>query len=219
MRVPEKSPVKSRVQRAATYFASPAKFRAWLKANHTKQTEFWVGFYKRESKLPSITWPESVAEALCFGWIDGLRQNVNAVSYRIRFTPRKPTSNWSAINIKRVAVLIAEGRMQDAGNKAFAERKAERSRIYAYENDDLALPPEYEKQLQKNKAAKKYFDSQSPSYRKGARRWILSAKQEVTRDARLAMLIECSAAKDFIPPYRWSMSAPSRKVQASQKKK
>jgi uncharacterized protein YdeI (YjbR/CyaY-like superfamily) len=170
-----------------------------------------VGFHKRESKKPSITWPESVDEALCFGWIDGLRQNVDMLSYRIRFTPRKATSNWSAINIRKVAALADAGRMREAGHKAFAARREERSKIYAYENSDVALPAEYERQLRKNKAAATYFAAQSPSYRKGARRWILGAKQLVTRDTRLTTLIACSAKQEFIPPFRWSMNAPSRK--------
>ena len=205
-------------QRAATYFVSPAKFRTWLKSNHAKHTELWVGFYKRESNKPSITWPESVDEALCFGWIDGLRQNVDTVSYRIRFTPRKASSIWSAINIQKVNVLTAAGRMQAAGTKAFAARKAERSLIYSYENADVTLPPDYELRLRQNKAASKYFDAQSPSYRKVARHWVLRAKQAATRDARLATLIECSAAEDFIPLLKWSVNAPSRKAAATKAK-
>jgi len=196
--------------RTGTFFSTPKKFRAWLKAHHAKKAELWVGFYKRESKKPSITWPESVDEALCFGWIDGVRQNIDAVSYRIRFTPRKPTSTWSAINIKRVAALTREGRVSEAGKRAFAARKAKRSRIYSHENDDVNLLPEYETRLRKNQAASDYFDAQIPSYRKGARRWVMGAKQEVTRVKRLQELIKSSAARDFIPPFRWSMQAPGR---------
>jgi uncharacterized protein YdeI (YjbR/CyaY-like superfamily) len=174
-----------KAKRDATYFATPEKFRAWLKSNHAKHRELWVGFYKRDSGKPSITWPESVDEALCFGWIDGLRQSIDGVSYRIRFTPRKATSVWSAINIGRMQVLIKADRVQDAGHRAFAARKTERS-TYSHENADIVLPTEYEARLRKNKAAAKYFDAQAPSYRKAARRWVMTAKQAATRESRLA---------------------------------
>jgi uncharacterized protein YdeI (YjbR/CyaY-like superfamily) len=206
-------------KRTGTFFATPDNFRAWLKANHVMELELWVGFYKRESKRPSITWPESVDEALCFGWIDGLRQNIDAISYRIRFTPRKPTSTWSAINIKRIAELAKEGRLQAAGKKAFAARKDEKSKTYTYENKDVILPAEYEARLRKNKKALKYFDAQAPSYRKGARRWIMSAKQQATRESRLQTLIDSSAAQDFIPPFKWSMRAPGRVASVEGKRK
>jgi len=177
-----------------------------------------VGFYKRDAKKPSITWPESVDEALCFGWIDGLRQSIDNASYRIRFTPRKPTSNWSAINIGRVAALTKAGRMHEAGAKAFAARKEERSRTYAYENASVALAPEYEERLRKAKAAAKYFAAQPPSYRKAACRWVMSAKQAATREARLALLIQSSAAQDVIPPYKWSKQAASKKTKPATKR-
>jgi uncharacterized protein YdeI (YjbR/CyaY-like superfamily) len=209
--VRELARVKSSAARTATFFPTPARFRAWLTTHHAKQTELWVGFYKRESGKPSITWPQSVDEALCFGWIDGLRQSIDATSYRIRFTPRKPTSTWSAINIKRMSALLAENRVASAGQRAFAERNDAKSKTYAYENKDLELPPAYESRLRKNKKASKYFDEQAPSYRKAARRWIMSAKQEATRESRLNTLIECSAKQSFIPPFQWSMNAPNRK--------
>ena len=201
---------RSANKREATFFANAAAFREWLQTNHGKHTELWVGLHKKESNLSSITWPESVDEALCFGWIDGLRQRIDAVSYRIRFTPRKATSTWSAINIKRMAVLMKDGRVHDAGKKAFAARKVKRSRIYSYENADVALPVEYESRLRKHKVAAKYFDAQAPSYRKAARRWIMSAKQAATRQSRLATLIESSAAKQFIPPFKWSLHARTK---------
>jgi uncharacterized protein YdeI (YjbR/CyaY-like superfamily) len=195
--------------RTAEFFPTPADFRAWLKSNHAKHSELWVGFYKRDSKRPSITWPESVDEALCFGWIDGLRQNIDVVSYRIRFTPRKATSTWSAINIRRITVLMEKRRVHAAGKKVFATRKTEAA-TYSHENNDVELPLEYEKRLRANKRAAKYFDAQMPSYRKGARRWIMNAKQEATRESRLNILIESSAAQDFIPPFKWSLRAPAR---------
>ena len=176
-----------------SFFKTPADFRKWLTKNHTTATELWVGFYKKDSGKPSITWPESVDEALCHGWIDGVRKSVDETSYKIRFTPRRPRSIWSAVNIKRVSVLTKEGRMQPAGDKAFAARKESKSGIYAYEQRQPELPEIYVKELRKNKAAAKFFESQPPSYRKLTSWWIVSAKQEETRLKRLAKLIEASA--------------------------
>ena len=176
-----------------TFFKTPADFRKWLTKNHEAVAELWVGFYKKDSGKPSITWPESVDEALCHGWIDGVRKSVDETSYKIRFTPRRPRSIWSAVNIKRVAELTKQGRMTPAGEKAFAARSDYRSGIYAYEQRSPELPAEYAKHLRKNKAAAKFFESQPPSYRKLAMWWIVSAKQEETRLKRLAKLIEASA--------------------------
>lgn len=177
-----------------TFFKTPADFRKWLAKYHASATELWVGFYKKDSGKPSITWPESVDEALCHGWIDGIRKSVDESSYKIRFTPRRQGSIWSAVNIKRVAELTKEGRMTLAGEKAFAARLEYKSGIYAYEQRTPELPEIYAKKLQKNKAAAKFFESQPPSYRKVAMWWIVSAKQEETRLKRLARLIEESAA-------------------------
>lgn len=176
-----------------TFFKTPADFSKWLTKNHKTIVELWVGFYKKDSGKPSITWPQSVDEALCHGWIDGVRKSVDETSYKIRFTPRRPRSIWSAVNIKRVAELTKEGRMTPAGEKAFAARLESRSGIYAYEQRSPELPEEYAKELRKNKAAAKFFESQPPSYRKLAMWWIVSAKQEETRLKRLAKLIEASA--------------------------
>ena len=176
-----------------TFFKSPAEFRNWLNKHHDSAQELWVGFYKKDSAQPSITWPESVDEALCYGWIDGVRKSIDELSYKIRFTPRRPRSVWSAVNIKRVAELTKEGRMRPAGEKAFAVRLENRSGIYAYEQRQPELPEIYAKQLRKNKAAAKFFESQPPSYRKVAMWWIVSAKQEETRLKRLRRLIEESA--------------------------
>ena len=178
---------------APTYFKTATDFRKWLSKHHARQTELWVGFYKKDSGKLSITWPESVDEALCYGWIDGIRKSVDEVSYKIRFTPRRARSIWSAVNIKRVAELTREGRMQASGEKAFAARSENKSGIYAYEQRQPELPELYAKELQKNKAAAKFFESQPPSYRKVAMWWIVSAKQEETRIKRLQKLIEASA--------------------------
>ena len=177
------------------FFSTPAKFRAWLEKNHETKRELWVGFYRKASGRPSITWPESVDEALCVGWIDGLRKTVDESSYMIRFTPRQATSNWSVINLGRVAALTREGRMRAAGLKAFAERSEAKTGIYAYEQrKNAALDDAAEKEFRKNAKAWSFFEGQAPSYRKVAAWWVISAKQAATRQKRLARLIKDSAA-------------------------
>ena len=187
--------------KAIKFFATPAKWRAWLEKNHAKVTELWVGFYKKDSGRPSITWPESVDQALCFGWIDGLRKSLGDESYMIRFTPRKPTSIWSAINIRRATELAADGQMAPAGEKAFAARSENRSGIYSYEQRTSEMPPEFEGPLKANAAAWKFWRAQTPGYRKVVGWWIVSAKQDVTRQRRLARLIEDSANGRTIAQY------------------
>jgi uncharacterized protein YdeI (YjbR/CyaY-like superfamily) len=174
------------------FFATPEAFRAWLEQHHADETELLVGFWKRDSGKPSMTWPESVDEALCFGWIDGIRRSLGAESYTIRFTPRKPRSNWSAVNIARVAELQRLGRMRPAGQKVFDERVP--SKQYSYEARPEALSPEYEKLFRKNKKAWTYFQAEAPWYRRAATHWVMSAKKEETRERRLAELIERSGA-------------------------
>lgn len=176
-----------------TFFRTPSDFRKWLKQNRVTAPELWVGYYKKGSGKPTITWPESVDEALCFGWIDGIRQRVDELSYKIRFTPRRKTSVWSAINIKRVEVLTAEGRMQPVGLKAFEARRENKSGIYAYEQRRAQLEEPYGGMLRKNKAAWNFFETQAPWYRKQISWWVVSAKKEETRRARLQKLIEQSA--------------------------
>jgi uncharacterized protein YdeI (YjbR/CyaY-like superfamily) len=177
----------------AKFFKTPSALRKWLEAHHASAKELWVGFYKKGSGKPSIDWPESVDEALCFGWIDGIRKSIDADSYMIRFTPRKPTSVWSAVNIKNVENLIKEKRMHPAGLKAFAARKENRSGIYSYEQRGPELVEPYLGMLKRNKAAWKFFQAQPPSYRKVMNWWVVSAKQEATRVKRLDKLIEESA--------------------------
>ena len=177
------------------FFATPADFRAWLEKNHAAHTELSVGFYKRNSGKPGITWPESVDAALCYGWIDGVRNSIDAVSYRIRFTPRKPTSTWSAVNVKRVAELTKLGLMHPAGVRAFEARKGDKTGIYAYEQRKKAkLSPAYEKQFRANRKAFAFFLSQPPWYRRTAAYRVISAKQEATRQKRLAELIHDAEA-------------------------
>jgi len=183
-----------------TFFRSPADLRKWFRKHHKTAQAIWVGFYKRGSGTPSITWPESVDEALCVGWIDGIRKSIDARTYTIRFTPRKPTSIWSAVNIKRVKVLTDEGRMLPAGVKAFGARKENKSGIYSYEQRPADLPEPYARALAKNKAASTFFHAQPPWYRRAVTWWIVSAKKEDTRLTRLAALIKDSASGRTIGP-------------------
>jgi uncharacterized protein YdeI (YjbR/CyaY-like superfamily) len=177
-----------------SYFATPAAFRAWLAAHHASSTELLVGFYKRGSGKPSMTWPESVDEALCFGWIDGIRRSVDEDRYTIRFTPRKARSTWSAVNIKRVAELTKLGRMQPAGVQAFARREAARSQIYAYEQrSEAALDEAGEREFRANERAWTFFQARPPWYRRIAIYWVMTAKKDETRRRRLATLIDDSA--------------------------
>ena len=175
------------------FFKTPSAFHKWLAANHATSKELWVGFYKKGSGKPSITWPESVDEALCFGWIDGVRKRIDEQSYMIRFSPRRSNSIWSAVNIRNVEKLIKEKRMQPAGLKAFAARREYRSGIYSYEQRSPELVEPYAGKLRRNKTAWKFFQAQPPSYRRMMNWFIVSAKQEETRLKRLDKLIEASA--------------------------
>lgn len=176
-----------------TFFATAAELRGWLEDNHATATELLVGFYKRASGKPSITWPELVDEELCFGWIDGVRKGIDEVSYANRITPRKPRSTWSAINIARAKELIALERMRPAGLKAFERRTDERSAIYSYEQRTKAtLDSEAERSFRANKRAWAFFRAQPPSYQRAATWWVISAKREDTRQKRLATLIRDS---------------------------
>ena len=183
------------------FFKTPSDFRKWLEAHHVSAPELWVGFYKRDSGKPSITWPQSVDEALCFGWIDGIRKSIDDFSYKIRFTPRKSRSTWSAVNIKRAGELSELGLMQAMGLKAFQAREENRSGIYSYEQRSPELPDHYGKKLKKNLAAWKFFSAQPPSYRKAANWWVVSAKKEETRLKRLDNLIQHSARGQGIPQF------------------
>lgn len=176
------------------FFPTPSHFRKWLEENHASTTELWVGFHRKDSGRRSITWPESVDEALCFGWIDGLRKRVDAESYKIRFTPRRTTSYWSLINIGRAEELKRAGRMRPAGLAALKRRTPERSGNYSYENRmKMQMDKRAEKQLRASPTAWKFFQNQTPSYRKVMTWWVMSAKKEETRARRLAKLIDHSA--------------------------
>ena len=176
------------------FFATPKEFRKWLEKNHNKEKELSVGFYKVGSGKPSITWPEAVDQALCFGWIDGVRNSIDKDSYQIRFTPRKPSSIWSAVNIRKIEELTQQGLMQPAGIASFQHVKENKSKIYSYEKEAPDFSPELEKRFKSNKIAWKYFQSLAPSYRRTSQNWLMSAKQEATRMKRLDTLIKDSEA-------------------------
>jgi uncharacterized protein YdeI (YjbR/CyaY-like superfamily) len=186
-----------------TFFERPEDFRAWLGEHHDTARELWVGFRKKGSGQPSITWPEAVDEALCFGWIDGIRKSIDETSYANRFTPRKRTSNWSAINVARVTELTKQGRMRPAGLAAFEERTERKTGVYSYENRHQArLDDDAERTFRANEAVWAFFQSQPPSYRQTAIFWVVSAKREETRARRLATLIDCSEKSERIPALR-----------------
>jgi uncharacterized protein YdeI (YjbR/CyaY-like superfamily) len=185
-----------------TYFAAKKDFRDWLEKNHDKQTELLVGFYKVDSGKPSITWPESVDQALCFGWIDGIRKSIDSQSYCIRFTPRKPRSIWSAINIRKVEQMNKLGLMHSMGLSAFERRNEQKSEIYSYENRPEKLSYEFEILLKSNQNAWEFFQSQPPSYQKTSIYWVMSAKQETTKQKRMNELIEDSEKGLKIKPLR-----------------
>ena len=178
------------------FFATPEKFRAWLAKNHGTAPELLVGFYKKASGKPSIDWPQSVDQALCFGWIDGVRRNIDEVSYSIRFTPRRARSVWSSINIRRVKALSKEGRMSAAGLAAYQRRSKDRSAIYAYEQRASAkLTPAETRIFKAEAGAWEFFSKLAPSFRQRMLYWITSSRKPETRKLRLARLIAASAAR------------------------
>ncbi len=176
------------------FFPTQKDLRKWFEKNHKVEKELFVGYYKVSSGRPSVTWSGSVDEALCFGWIDGIRRTVDKQSYCIRFTPRNPKSNWSAINIRKVEELKKLGLIKTEGLKAFGFRKESNSKIYSYENPPLEFSPEFKKIFKTNKKAWLYYQSETPTYRKVTTRWVMSAKQDSTRTRRLMELIYDSAA-------------------------
>jgi uncharacterized protein YdeI (YjbR/CyaY-like superfamily) len=182
-----------------TFFRTAAEFRRWLAKNHASASELLVGFYKKDSGKASITWPESVDEALCFGWIDGIRRRIDESGYSIRFTPRRRGSIWSSVNIRRAQALIDEGLMQPAGRAAFEARRENRSGVYSYEQRTAELPEPYQGLLKKQKSAWVFFQAQPPSYRKAIGWWIVSARKEETRRKRLDQLTSLSARGQRLP--------------------
>ncbi|TRW46070.1 YdeI/OmpD-associated family protein [Georgenia yuyongxinii] len=194
-------------ERPALFFSGPEEFRTWLRENHDTATELWMGLRKKHVPDRGLTWADAVVEALCFGWIDSVAQRIDADAVRQRWTPRKPGSTWSRINLETVDRLIREGRMAPAGLAAYERRKADRQGIYAYEQAELeALPVEAEARLRANPAAAAFLDAATASYRKVCIHWVLSAKQEATREKRLRQLLEDSAAGRLIPSQRYGQT-------------
>jgi len=176
-----------------SFFATQAEWRRWLQKHHERREELWVGFYRKESGKPSITWPQSVDEALCFGWIDGVRRSLDEISYTIRFTPRKPRSRWSLVNVKRVKELTRLGLMRPPGLQAFAECEAGRAGTYAYEQRNTArLETADERKFRANPTAWSFFQAQARWYRRTSTFWVISAKKRETQLKRLATLMDCS---------------------------
>ncbi len=185
----------------AIFFETPGELRAWLQEHHAAASELWVGYYKKESGRRSLTWSEVVDEALCFGWIDGKAQRIDEQRYRQRLSPRRRNSNWSEINVAKVAELRAQGRMTPAGEAAFAARRAKSPGTLSYERrHEAAFDPQQEASFRTNAPAWKWFAAQSPSYRSMATFWVVSAKRPETRARRLAILIECSSEARRVPP-------------------
>ena len=183
------------------FFKTPAAFRTWLQRHHTKHRILHVGFRKRHTGQPSITWPEAVDEALCYGWIDGVRHRIDDDCYTIRFTPRRPGSIWSTVNLRRVRALIRAKRMSPHGVAVYEERNRQKTRLYAYEQrKEWRLSPRYARQFHANRRAWTWFQTQAPWYQRTCTHWVLRAKQEATRQRRLATLIDCSAAGRPIGP-------------------
>jgi uncharacterized protein YdeI (YjbR/CyaY-like superfamily) len=182
------------------YFKSPQEFYDWLEEHHETEDEVYVGFHKTHTGKRGMTWSESVDQALCFGWIDSRANSIDDDRYMQRFTPRKPGSNWSKINVEKVARLKEAGLMRPAGLAAFEERRDARTGVYSFERENAELPPEFEQRLRANQAAAEYFDGRPPWYRRTAAHWVVSAKREETRLRRLQTLIDCSAEGRKVPP-------------------
>jgi len=185
-----------------TFFKTQDKFRNWLQRYASRRDELWVGFHKTHTNTPSITWPQSVDQALCFGWIDGIRKSIDESTYMIRFTPRRKPSIWSAVNIRRFEELKAQGLITPDGQRAFDAKKKKHTKRYSFEQGTLTLLPEYEKQLKKNKKAWTFFQSLPPSVKKPSIWFVMSAKKESTRVRRLETLIDCCVRGERLPQLR-----------------
>lgn len=181
------------------FFETPDDFRDWLTENHDKKEVQWVGYYKVATDKNSIRWEESVREALCFGWIDGLRKSIDDESYKIRFTPRKSDSHWSGKNIRMVEELIEEGKMKSPGLKAYKKRDEKNSRQASFEQDSVELKKEYRDQIKENEEAWTFFQDLAPGYTRTSIHWVMSAKREDTRQRRLKILIESCEKGEKIP--------------------
>jgi uncharacterized protein YdeI (YjbR/CyaY-like superfamily) len=198
-------------ERVATFFDDAAAWRAWLTEHHATENELWLGFWKKHTNHDGLTYEEAVEQALCFGWIDGLLNKVDDQRHKIRFTRRRPGSNWSRVNVEKVADLERRGLMTEAGRAAHEAGKTDPRGRYSYENDEeVELDPEYVAQLSASPAAQAFFDAQRPSYRRTVKRWVMSAKQKATRDRRMAELVADSEAGQLIKPLRVGRNSVGR---------
>ena len=193
-----------------TFFASAGELRGWLEEHHAGERELWIGFHRKDSGKGGITYPEALDEALCFGWIDGVRKSIDAASYTIRFTPGKPRSSWSEVNVRRARELTALGRMRPAGTRAFEERDEEKTKQYSYEARSRDLDPALAERFRANAGAWAFFESQPPYYRRVAQWYVMSAKREETRLKRLAELIDRSAQGLRLPQIGAEKKSPKK---------
>lgn len=192
-------------EEAAIFFDSPEAFYDWLAEHHETETELFVGMYKKSTGKQTMSWSQAVDQALCFGWIDSVMRRIDDERHMQRFTPRKPGSTWSKVNVEKMAKLEAAGLMTEAGRKAFRARSEDKTGVYSFESRENAeLPAELAEQLAANSAASEYFEGRAPSYRHNAIHWVVSAKREDTRLRRMAQLIDCSAKGEDLPQFRWS---------------
>ncbi len=186
------------------FFKNGSEFRSWLEENHKNQSAVWVGFYKKKTGKESIDWPGSVDQALCYGWIDGIRKSIDDESYKIRFTPRNARSHWSNVNLKRIKELKKLGLVTEAGLKVYQSRKKDVSGLASYEQGELSFPKEFEKEFKKSAEAYSFFRTKAPSYQKQCGWWIMSAKKEETRQKRFQILVNSSAKKELAPPFKFT---------------
>jgi len=184
------------------FFSQPSDLRKWFEEHHDQAHEIWVGYYKKGSGIRSITWPESVDQALCYGWIDGIRKSIDEASYKIRFTPRRPRSQWSAVNLKRIEELKAQGLVSASGLKVYERRDKKRARQASFEQREVVLNRAYLNEIKSNKKAWSFYQTLAPSYKKATSWWIMSAKKEETRLRRLDILIQSCTEEQKVPPLR-----------------
>jgi uncharacterized protein YdeI (YjbR/CyaY-like superfamily) len=192
------------------FFRAQSELRRWLERNHAREQELWIGFYKKDSGKGGITYAQALDEALCYGWIDGIRKKLDDSSFTMRFTPRRPRSIWSNVNVRHVDRLTKAGQMAAAGLAAFNARDPARTGVYTFEREPVELTPPLRKKLEQNPRARRFFDAQPPYYRRLVSSWVISAKKEETRDRRLAQLIACSAEELRIPQYIPAGKRPKR---------
>jgi uncharacterized protein YdeI (YjbR/CyaY-like superfamily) len=184
------------------FFKTPALFRAWLEKNHAKETELWIGYYKKASGKGGMVYKEALDEALCFGWIDGVVNSIDADTYMQRWTPRKSTSHWSLVNVRRFGELDAEGRIAPPGRAAFDRKTPERTGQASFEQPEVELSPAQMRELKANKKGWAFWNAMAPTYRRVVKHWVTRAKQEATRERRFQTLLECNAKGLKVPPYR-----------------